>query len=58
MSFKREGTISTLSGKVLKLTDQFTYIGNNISSTEIDVNITHREGIDFYREVVKEIVIL
>ena len=37
--FKQEGTISTLSGKPLKLVDQFTYLSNNISSTESDINI-------------------
>ena len=35
---KQEGTISTLSGKSLKLVGPFAYVGNNISSTESDVN--------------------
>ena len=39
MCFKQKGAISTLSGKPLKLEDQFTYLGTNISSTESDVNI-------------------
>ena len=36
--FKQEGAISTLSDYPLKLIDQFTYLGSNISSTESDVN--------------------
>ena len=39
MCFKREGAISTLSGKPLKLVDKSTHPGSNISSTESDVNI-------------------
>ena len=39
MSFKREGAISFLSGRPLKLIDRFTYLGSNISSIENDVNI-------------------
>ena len=39
MCFKQDGDISTLDGKPLKLVDQFTYLGSNISSTESDVNI-------------------
>ena len=35
----KEGVISTISGKPLKLEDQFTYFGSNISSTESGVNI-------------------
>ena len=38
MCFKQEA-ISTLRDKPLELADQFTYLGNNISSTESDVNI-------------------
>ena len=37
--FKQEGTIYTLSGKPLKIVDQFTYPGSNIPSTE-------SEGVD------------
>ena len=37
--FKREEAISIQSGKPLKLVVKFTYLGCNISSTEIDVNI-------------------
>ena len=40
MYFKQEGAISTLSGKALKLINQFAYLGSNISSTENDVNIS------------------
>ena len=36
MSFKQE---ATLRGRPLKLHDKFTYLGSNISSSEIDVNI-------------------
>ena len=39
MRFKQEGTISTFSGKPLKLRDQFTYLDSNISSTERYVKI-------------------
>ena len=39
MCFKQKGANPTLSGKPLKLVDQFTYLVSNISSTEIDVNI-------------------
>ena len=38
MSFK-EGTLSTLSDKPLKLVDLFPYLSSNISSTESDVSI-------------------
>ena len=36
MCFKQGATIN---GKPLKLADQFTYLGNNISFTEWNVNI-------------------
>ena len=39
MCVKQEAAIFTYSDKPLKLVDQFTYLGSNISSTEIDVNI-------------------
>ena len=39
MCLKQKGATFTLSDKPLKLVDQFTYLGNNISSTERDVNI-------------------
>ena len=39
MCFKQDGTISNLCGKPLKLVDQYTYLGYNISSTENHVNI-------------------
>ena len=38
MCFK-EGVISNLCSKLLKLVDQFIYLGGNISCTECDVNI-------------------
>ena len=37
--FKQKGSISSLSGKPLKLVDQFTYPGSNISSTENNANL-------------------
>ena len=36
--FNQDATISTLNGKPLKLVDQFTYLGSNISSTEREVD--------------------
>ena len=39
MHFKQRGVISIWSGKPLKLVDQFTYLGSNISSTESDVKL-------------------
>ena len=39
MCFNQDGVISEFNGKPLKLVDQFTYLGSNISSTESDVNI-------------------
>ena len=39
MSFKQEGTIFILRSEPLKLVDQFTYLGRNISSTENEVTI-------------------
>ena len=39
MYFKQEGASSTLSSQPLKLVDQFTYLGSNISSTESNTSI-------------------
>ena len=39
MYFKQELATSTLNCQTLKLVNQFTYLGSNISSTEICVNI-------------------
>ena len=39
MCFKREGAISALSDRSLKLVDKFTYLGSSVSSTESDVDI-------------------
>ena len=39
MCFKQDATVSCLNSKPLKLFDQLTYYGSNISSTECDVNI-------------------
>ena len=38
MCFNQDGAICSLNDKLLKLVDQFTYLGSNISSTESDVN--------------------
>ena len=35
--FKQEGAISTLSGRPLKLEDKFSYLGSNISSTDVNI---------------------
>ena len=43
--FFKQVAISTLSGKLLKLEDQFTYFGSNISSTESDVNILPEKAV-------------
>ena len=39
LCFKQEGTVFIFSGKSLKIIEQFTYLGNNISFTESDVNM-------------------
>ena len=39
MCFKREGVISILSVRHLKLVDKFIWLDDNISSIESDVNI-------------------
>ena len=38
MCFNPRGDISTLNGSSLKLLDEFTYLGNSISSAETDIN--------------------
>ena len=42
--FKRDGVISTLNDRPLKLVVQFTYLCSNITSTENEVNM-HKEKI-------------
>ena len=42
--FKQEVAIFTLRGKPLKLVNQFTYLGSNISSTESDANIRPKKA--------------
>ena len=44
MCLKQKRAISTLSGRPLKLVDQFTYLGSNISSTEMDDHIHLPKG--------------
>ena len=39
MHLNQDSAISSLNSKPMKLVDQFVYLGSNISSTEIDVNI-------------------
>ena len=39
MCFKQNSAIFTLNDKHLKLEDHFSYLGSNISSTEIDISI-------------------
>ena len=39
MPFKQDGAISTLNRKPLNLAGHFTYLGGNISSIKIDVNL-------------------
>ena len=39
MCFNHDDIISSLNSKPMKLTDQFLFLGSNISSTESDVNI-------------------
>ena len=39
ISFKQGGTISSSTGKLLKLVNQFIYFGSNISSARSDVSI-------------------
>ena len=43
MHFKEKGAISTSNSKLLKLIDQSTYLGSNISSIENDVYIDLRQ---------------
>ena len=45
MCFKQEGAISTLTRKPLKLVNQFTYLGSNITSTESNINILKSKDI-------------
>ena len=42
--FKKQGVISTLNNKPLKVVDQFTYLGSNILSTENNINIYIAKG--------------
>ena len=48
ISFKQEGTISTISGSLLKLVDEFNYLDSNILSTESDVNLRAAQDMDRY----------
>ena len=44
IGFKQNGATSTLNGEPLRLVDQFTYHGSNISSTERDISILIEKG--------------
>ena len=47
MCFKRYEAISTLSVRLLKFVEKFTYLGSNISSIKSDVNINQaKAGIE------------
>ena len=50
--FKQDEVITTLNGKPLSLEDQFTYLGSNISSTESNINIRIKKGVDCYWLVI------
>ena len=39
MCFNQRGDISILNGRSLKLVDEFTDLGTNVSSTENDINM-------------------
>ena len=48
--------IFTLSGKTLKLGNQFTYLGSNISFTKV-ISKTPNEGLECYKQVIDHIEI-
>ena len=50
--FKQDEAISILNDKSLKFLDKFTYLGSNISSTEIDIKIRMRNGMNYYRQYI------
>ena len=50
MRFKQNRAISTLSSKLLKIFDQFTYLDNNISSTESEHG--HKKIMHYYWQAV------
>ena len=39
MCFNQDGAISSLRENLMKLVDQFIYLGSNISSTKSDINV-------------------
>ena len=50
MFFKQEEAISSLTGKPLKFVGKFTNLGNNITSTESNINIFIKKAcIAIYR---------
>ena len=55
MCFKQKETVSTLSGKSLKLGDHFTYLGSIISSTEsMSMYAYHRMLLTDYRSYLSD----
>ena len=57
LMYFKQGAISTLRSKPLKLVDLFRYLGHKISSTESDINICIGEDMDCYWQVVDYIKI-
>ena len=41
---KQDYAVSTISDQPLNLVEQYSYLGSNISSTEIDVNVRIRKA--------------
>ena len=52
MCFKREGAISAISSRPLKLVDKFLYLSSNISSIESDVKIHLAKAMVCCRQVI------
>ena len=57
MCSKQVGANSTLSGKLIKLVDQFTYLGSNILSTERDVSMHLTKALNVIDLVIEHIEI-
>ena len=54
MHFKQKVPISTLCSKPIKLVDQFTYLGSDISSTESDISSIESDvkGAECYEKII------
>ena len=48
MPLNQDGSICSLNHKPLKLVDPFVSLGSNISSTESEVNIWKKKGMNDY----------